>query len=273
MAIYANLKDYSFESAVDDIRGSDVYGTNNEKLGKVKDVIFDRDSGDLQYVVIDAAGWLTTGMFLVPAREIMDNVEGDSHFRVNLTREQIERLPAYREDELRDETKWRDYERRYQAARELKADPVLHREGSTHTITPDPDEMPASSSGSSGVQTSSPRPIAMDEPRFGATSDSEDAAHTAHLGVGPQTGHRRAEKRTETEPLPPDDRRVLGMDPIRKQFAADGTLRSEYDNQNQMRVAGDPSDPDASRRCREFQERLRRERERILRRLRERDVA
>jgi sporulation protein YlmC with PRC-barrel domain len=210
MAIYANLRDYSFESEVDDIRGSDVYGTNNEKLGKVKDVIFDRDSGDLQYVVIDAAGWLTTGMFLVPAREIMNNVEGDSHFRVNLTREQIERLPAYREDELRDETKWRDYERRYQAARELKADPVLHREGSTHTITPDPDEMPASSSGS---------------------------------------------------------------DPMRKHFAADGTLRSEYDNQNQVRGSGDPSDPDASRRCREFQERLRRERERILRRLRERDAA
>ena len=72
MAIYANIRDYSFESDVDDIRGSEIYGADDQPLGTISDVIFDTDSGDLQYVVVDAGVWLETKRFLVPAREMRD---------------------------------------------------------------------------------------------------------------------------------------------------------------------------------------------------------
>ncbi len=41
MAQYGMLRDYRFTEAAEDIRGSKLYGLNDEKLGKIDDVIFD----------------------------------------------------------------------------------------------------------------------------------------------------------------------------------------------------------------------------------------
>ena len=44
MAHYGTLRDYHFtdiDETTDDIRGAKVYGLNDEKLGKIDDVIFD----------------------------------------------------------------------------------------------------------------------------------------------------------------------------------------------------------------------------------------
>ncbi len=54
---YGTLRDFRFsEKDVDDIRGSNVYGLNDEKLGDINDVIFDHSTGDIRYVVVDTAG-------------------------------------------------------------------------------------------------------------------------------------------------------------------------------------------------------------------------
>jgi sporulation protein YlmC with PRC-barrel domain len=37
----------------EDIRGAKVYGRNDEKPGKIDDVIFDHETGAIQYVVVD----------------------------------------------------------------------------------------------------------------------------------------------------------------------------------------------------------------------------
>jgi hypothetical protein len=186
---------------------------------------------------------------VVPAREVMSDVEGNDRFRVSLTREQIERFPAYDENELSDAERWSDYEQRYTASRDLKEGPVLHREGSTHTITPQPEEMPA---GDSDIRVSSPRRMAMDQPRFGATSDSADAAHTAQLGVGPQTAERRDAGRWETQPLPPEDRRKRDLEQLVTSDNIQPGKRSRTSEERYER----------------FKERLRKEREEILRRRR-----
>ena len=100
MALYGNLRNYQFMKETDDIRGATLYGTGDEKLGKIEDIIFDQSNGDVRYVVVDAGGWLHTRKFLVPAGEIMTREEGDNDFQVNMTKEQIERLPEYKEEEL-----------------------------------------------------------------------------------------------------------------------------------------------------------------------------
>jgi hypothetical protein len=50
------LRDYRFADNVDDIRGATLYGQDNDKLGKIDDVIFDHASGTIQYAVVDTGG-------------------------------------------------------------------------------------------------------------------------------------------------------------------------------------------------------------------------
>jgi hypothetical protein len=84
----------------------------------------------------------------------------------------------------------------------------------------------------------------MDQPRFGATSYNEGTG-TAQLGGGPRT------TRTRTD------------ETMRPRFGAD-----DYPDIHVNR-----RDTEANRRFRDFQERLRQEREQVLRKLREKDRA
>lgn len=71
MAHYGTLRDYRFQDTDkirDDIRGSKVYGINDEKLGKIDDVIFDHTMGTIRYAVVDTGGWLSSKKFIVPPR-------------------------------------------------------------------------------------------------------------------------------------------------------------------------------------------------------------
>ena len=64
------LRDYRFTEDVDDIRGSALYGIDDDKLGKIDDVIFDHNTGTIEYAVVDTGGWLSSKKFLVPADRI-----------------------------------------------------------------------------------------------------------------------------------------------------------------------------------------------------------
>ena len=59
MPHYGILRDYRFDD-IEDVRGADVYGVNDEKLGTIDDVIFDHSSGEIRYVVIDTGGLLSS---------------------------------------------------------------------------------------------------------------------------------------------------------------------------------------------------------------------
>lgn len=141
MTHYGMLRDYRFSDDVDDIRGASLYGAGGDKLGKIADVIFDHATGTIQYAVVDTGGWLSSKKFLVPADRIHPDAKNADDFAIDATKQQIEALPKYDENAVSTDTAWNDYDKRYRTAWEHG--PLLQKEGSTHTITPEPSEMPA----------------------------------------------------------------------------------------------------------------------------------
>jgi hypothetical protein len=167
MSHYGTLRDYRFEGKdADDIRGSDLYGRDDEKLGEIVDIIFDHGSGYIRYIVVDTGGWLSSKKFIVPAERLQPSAEHEDDYQVNLSKDQVKSFPAYDEDAVKDRDRWGDYEKRYDALWTTTGD-VLHREDAPdRIITPSPSEMPtatSSSSGSTTIGSSSvtepPRPI------------------------------------------------------------------------------------------------------------------
>lgn len=144
MAHFGTLRDYRFAQDAGDIRGSELYGANDEKLGKIDDAIFDHSSGTLRYAVVDTGGWLSSKKFLVPANQIFARPDHEDDFAVNLSKDQIERFPVYDEKHIEKNEEFSDYEQRYHKEFTTTGD-VMHKEGSTHILTPEASEMPAAS--------------------------------------------------------------------------------------------------------------------------------
>ncbi len=140
-AHYGRLRDYRFSSDVDDIRGAALYGVDDDKLGKIDDVIFDHATGTIQYAVVDTGGWLSSKKFLVPADRIRPYAKNDDDFSIDATKKQIEALPKFDENTTTTDADWADYDKRQREA--WGSGPVMHKEGSTHSITPDPEDLPA----------------------------------------------------------------------------------------------------------------------------------
>ncbi|SRR6266852_5973085 len=84
MSHYGTLRDYPISEAAEEIRGAKVYGLNDEKLGKIDDVIFDHSTGLIRYVVVDTGGWLKTKKFIVPADRLRASTNHKDDFEVDL---------------------------------------------------------------------------------------------------------------------------------------------------------------------------------------------
>jgi len=151
MARYGTLGDYRFsdtQEAALDIRGSKIYGSNDDKLGDIDDVIFDEGTGAVMYVVVDTGGWLSSKRFIVPPEEIRPSLQHGDDFRVDLTKEQIEAFPAYDGTALTSEEQWADYEKRYRS--KWVDGPVMHREATDRNVTPTTQQQVRAGSGSVG---------------------------------------------------------------------------------------------------------------------------
>ncbi len=117
MSYYSTLGSYVFtEQGADDIRGARIYGVNDEKLGKIDDVVFASDTGKIYYAIVDTGGWLSTKRFIVPADRLYASAAHEDDFEVNLTKSQIEKFPPYDEKAMESQEKWGAYETRYRAA-------------------------------------------------------------------------------------------------------------------------------------------------------------
>jgi sporulation protein YlmC with PRC-barrel domain len=137
MAHYGTLRNYQFsdtDAAADDIRGSKLYGLDDDKLGKIDDVIFDHTTGNIRYVVVDTGGWLSSKKFVVPADRLRSSAEHEDDFRVDLTKQQIENFPPYNESDVESEEKWGDYENKYRS--KWESHPIMHRAETDRNITP-----------------------------------------------------------------------------------------------------------------------------------------
>ncbi len=133
MPHYGTLRDTRFEE-VEDIRGAEVYGVNDEKLGKIDDVIFNHATGDIRYMVVDTGGWLTSKKFLVPANRIEPYGHQEDKFYAELDKERIQMLPEYDEKRLKSEAEWSDYEKSYEKGWHDGA--ILYNERTGRIVTP-----------------------------------------------------------------------------------------------------------------------------------------
>jgi hypothetical protein len=185
MAQHGMLRDYRFTDAAEDIRGAKLYGLNDEKLGKIDDVIFDHASGSIRYVVVDTGGWLSTKKFIVPADRLRGSIEHPDDFAVDLNKAQVEGFPPYKESDLESDEQWSDYEGKYRS--KWATGPVMHREGTDRNITPTTQQMPGNSpsdrlaSSTAGNQDTG----AFTKGGFAARTDSVEISQSA-VGIGPR---------------------------------------------------------------------------------------
>jgi sporulation protein YlmC with PRC-barrel domain len=183
MAHYGRLKNYRFSSpdeVSDDIRGSTIYGLDDEKIGKIDDVIFDHSSGGIRYVVVDTGGWLSSKKFVIPPDQLRTSARHGNDYEISATKEQIEYFPPYNESDVESHDKWEDYEKRYKAA--WHDGPVQHRKGSDHDITPTAAEMPAEP-GSIGSQLNARERAELGSRVVPAGSDDVTISNSA-MGIG-----------------------------------------------------------------------------------------
>lgn len=111
---YGMLSDYVFDDKADDIRGSSVFAVNEEdKFGKIKDVIFDQNTGKIVFLIVDAEH----SKFLVPPEHVWEARHRANSFVTDLSRSQLDSLPTLNLDRLKhDNQRWRDYEAEYRAS-------------------------------------------------------------------------------------------------------------------------------------------------------------
>jgi sporulation protein YlmC with PRC-barrel domain len=164
------LRDFAFDRDADDIRGTRVYGSNDEKLGKVDDVIFDHQTAEIRYAVVDTGGWLSSKKFLIPADRIHGYGQDDDAFQVDMSKERIEQFPRYDEKSLHSENDWKDYENEYK--RSWDTDPVQHRDDRVD-LDVTPATIPADVT-ATGVPRGSRAEIGSDIPRGSLGEDMTD---------------------------------------------------------------------------------------------------
>ncbi len=189
MANYGMLRDYRFTDETEDIRGAKLYGLDDEKLGKIDDVIFDYSTGLIRYVVVDTGGWLSTKEFIVPAERLRASAKHDDDFTVDLTKAQVESFPPYMQTDLESDEQWLDYEGRYRS--KWEADPVMHRAQTDRNITPTTQQMLENSpSAADAVRRETVGDAEIEdaesvEPGFAAGTSTVEI-DTSAVGIGPR---------------------------------------------------------------------------------------
>ncbi len=144
MPHFRTLRDIQFANREDDIRGATLYGVDNEKLGKIDDVIFEHSTGAIHYAVVDAGGWLSRRQFLVPADRAHNYEPDPTAFQVDMVKRHVERLPSFDRSLLGSEEDWRDYQRNYREW--VLTGDVIHRRESANIVTPPAEEIPGETS-------------------------------------------------------------------------------------------------------------------------------
>lgn len=138
MPHYGILRDHKMEN-VDDLRGADVYGVNDEKLGSIDDVIFDHSSGDIRYIVLKTGGLLSRKKVMVPANRVEPYGNHDDKFYAELDKERLEMLPEFKEETMKAQGDWSTYEKDYE--KRWNDGAVMYNKNTGRLITPPPEEV------------------------------------------------------------------------------------------------------------------------------------
>ncbi len=110
MPHYGILREHKL-SDVDDLRGAEIYGVNDEKLGKIDDVIFDHSTGEIRYIVLKTGGLLSSKRIMVPASRIRPYGKHEDKFYAELDKERLHMLPEFHDEMLSSEATWTSFEK------------------------------------------------------------------------------------------------------------------------------------------------------------------
>src|SRR4051812_26450465 len=113
--MFKRLRDSEFSDRAEDIRGTTLYGSDDDKIGTIEDVLYDPDSNSARYAIVDSGGWLSSRRYLVPSDYIRTSPSDPDTFHAQLTRDQIKGLPEFDEETLMSESRFNDYETRYRS--------------------------------------------------------------------------------------------------------------------------------------------------------------
>ncbi|SRR5579871_63905 len=138
MPHYGILREYSFED-INDVRGSEVYGVNDEKLGTIEDVIFDHTTADIRYIVLKTGSLFSRKRIIVPANRIEAYGNHEDKFYADLDKERLEMLPEFEAGVLRSEQDWSTYEREYESR--LSEGVIMHNKNTGRIVTPPTEEV------------------------------------------------------------------------------------------------------------------------------------
>ena len=140
MPHYGVLRDHKFEDEnMDDVRGADVYGVNDEKLGTIDDVIFDHATGDIRYVVLKTGGVLSSKRVMVPGNRVEPYGNHDDKFYAELDKERLEMLPEFNDETLKTEGDWTKFEKDYE--KRWNDGAVMYNKDTGRIITPPHEEV------------------------------------------------------------------------------------------------------------------------------------
>jgi sporulation protein YlmC with PRC-barrel domain len=137
MPHYGILREHKL-SDVDDLRGAEVYGVNDEKLGKIDDVIFDHSTGEIRYVVLKTGGLLSSKRTMVPAGRVQPYGNHEDKFYAELDKERLAMLPEFHDEMLISEAVWMNFERDNE--QRWNESSVLYNKDTGRIITPSPQE-------------------------------------------------------------------------------------------------------------------------------------
>jgi sporulation protein YlmC with PRC-barrel domain len=203
MAHYGMLREYKFEGELNDLRGSEVFGVNNEQLGKIDDVIFDHSSGDIRYIVLKTGGLLSRKRVMVPVGRIQPYGNHEDKFYAELDKERLEMLPEFKEETLKSESNWAAHEKEHE--KRWNDGAVLYNKDTGRIITPPQEEVMPATGGRRPATTG--RPLDLKPEKMGKQDD--------YLGVASGTG------KTTLQPKKPsiggkEDVELMQQRPVRE---------------------------------------------------------
>ena len=168
MPHYGLLHDHKMED-VDDLRGADVYGVNDEKLGTIDDVIFDHSSGDIRYIVLKTGGLLSRKKVMVPANRVEPYGNHEDKFYAELDKDRLEMLPEFKEETMKAQGDWSTYEKDYE--KRWSDGAVMYNKNTGRLITPPPEDVVSPAIGSRSSAPASGRRLDLKPEKVGKEDD------------------------------------------------------------------------------------------------------
>lgn len=278
MPHYGILRDHKFEG-VDDLRGADVYGVNDEKLGTIDDVVFNHSSGDIRYIVLKTGGLLSRKKVMVPASRVEPYGNHDDKFYAELDKERLEMLPEFTDEKMKAEQDWDKYEREYQ--KRWNDGAVMYNKNTGRIITPPHEEaegvnfaIGSNAAPASGARVDlKPEKMGKEDDLLGVASGMDKTTlRPKKPSIGGkedvemiQSGQRDAAKREVVSPIgseieiPREEPAVSGADAIGEPgvYKLDPVVETEQ--------GAGPQEPiERGRRWNDFQQKLRSGRDKIV---------